>query len=107
RMPPWLFRMMTTATFRPRPQASFLPLVKDVAKIMPSPQRSLIKTTPLLKKIVDDPDILFIDSPEVIAKAAALKEAEEARAAAALEAGLVVHTPARSTPTAISGPVVV
>ncbi|KAG0331522.1 hypothetical protein BG004_001628 [Podila humilis] len=107
RMPPWLFRMMTTASFRARPQASYLPLIDDVAKIMPSPQQSLIKTTPLLKKIVDDPDILFIDSPEIIAKAAAMKEAEEARAAAALEAGLVIHTPARSTPVAASGAVAV
>ncbi|KAG0331482.1 hypothetical protein BG004_001641 [Podila humilis] len=100
RLPPWLFRLMMTATIRPRPQASYLPLIKDVAKIMPSPQRSLIKTTPLLKKIVDDPEILFTDSPEIIAKAAALKEVEEARTAAALEAGLVVHTPTRSTLTA-------
>ncbi|KAG0331481.1 hypothetical protein BG004_001640 [Podila humilis] len=107
RMPTWLFRMMMTKNFRVRPQASFLPLVKDVAKIMPSPQQSLIKTLPLLRKITDDPDVLCIDSPEVIAKATVMKETEEARAAAALEAGLVIHTPARSTPTVISSPVAV
>ncbi|KAG0338360.1 hypothetical protein BG004_007262 [Podila humilis] len=107
RMPTWLFRMMMTKNYRARPQASFLPLIKDVAKIMPSPQQSLIKTLPLLRKIVDDPDVLCIDSPEVIAKATAMKETEEARVAAALEAGLVIHTPAKSFPAGTSGPAAV
>ncbi|KAG0345459.1 hypothetical protein BG004_003696 [Podila humilis] len=89
RMPPWLWRKIILT----RPQASFLPRVKDDAKLKPMAQRSLIKTIPILKKIVDDPDVLCIDSPEVLAKAADLKAAEEERVAAAIEAGLVIHTP--------------
>ncbi|KAG0331990.1 hypothetical protein BG004_001429 [Podila humilis] len=88
-----MFRQMLAKL---RPQAPFLPLVKDDAKLKPSPQQSLITTLPILRKIVDDPEVLCIDSPEVLAKAAALKAAEEERASAAAAAGLVIHTPAPS-----------
>ncbi|KAG0340464.1 hypothetical protein BG004_006398 [Podila humilis] len=93
RMPQWLWKKIVLSKYLARPQASFLPLVKDDAKLKPMAQQSLIKTLPILKKIVDDPAVLCTDSPEVLAKATELKEAEEKRAAAAIEAGLVVHTP--------------
>ncbi|KAG0338359.1 hypothetical protein BG004_007261 [Podila humilis] len=107
RMPVWLWKRIALEKYSARPQASFLPLVKDDAKLKPMRQDSLIKTLPLLKKIIDDPDVLCIERPEVIAKATAMKETEEARVAAALEAGLVIHTPARSTQGGTSGPVAV
>ncbi|KAG0345670.1 hypothetical protein BG004_003338 [Podila humilis] len=94
RMPQWLWKKIVLSKYLARPQASFLPLIKDDAKLKPMAQQSLIKTLPILKKIVDDPAVLCSDSPEVLAKAADLKEAEEKRAADAIEAGLVIHTPA-------------
>ncbi|KAG0345460.1 hypothetical protein BG004_003697 [Podila humilis] len=110
RMPQWLWKRIVLSKYLARPQASFLPQVKDDAKLKPMAQQSLIKTLPILRKIVDDPAILFTDSPEVLAKAAALKEAEEKRAAAAIESGLVIHTPAavdRSTAVSSTSPVAV
>ncbi|KAG0340462.1 hypothetical protein BG004_006396 [Podila humilis] len=107
RMPQWLWKKIILSKYLARPQASFLPPVKDDAKLKPMAQQSLIKTLPILKKIVDDPAILCSDSPEVLAKAAILKEAEEKRAVAVIEAGLVVHTPApvdRSNATSIPKP---
>ncbi|KAG0331525.1 hypothetical protein BG004_001631 [Podila humilis] len=105
RIPLWLWKRIILKKYLARPQASFLPLVKDDAKLKPMLQQSLVKTLLLLKKIVDDPDVLCIDSPEMIAKATAMKETEEARAAAAIEAGLVIHTPARSTPAVTLSPI--
>ncbi|KAG0344517.1 hypothetical protein BG004_004383 [Podila humilis] len=94
RMPRWLWKKIVLSKYLARPQASFPPLVKDDAKLKPIAQQSLIKTLLILKKIVDDPAVLCTDSPEVLAKAAELKEAEEKRAADAIEAGLVIHTTA-------------
>ncbi|KAG0331989.1 hypothetical protein BG004_001428 [Podila humilis] len=91
-MPMWLWKRILLKKYLVRAQASFLPLVKDDAKLKPLAQQSLIKTLPLLRKIVDDPEVLCIDCPEVLAKAAALKAAEEERASAAAVAGIVVHT---------------
>ncbi|KAG0345669.1 hypothetical protein BG004_003337 [Podila humilis] len=85
RMPQWLWKRIILSKYLARPQASFLPLVQDDAKLKPMAQRSLIKTLPLLRKIVDDPAVLCIVSPEVLAKAAILKAAEEKRAATAIE----------------------
>ncbi|KAG0340463.1 hypothetical protein BG004_006397 [Podila humilis] len=110
RMPQWLWKRIILSKYLARPQASFLPQVKDDAKLKPMAQQSLIKTLPILKKIVDDPAVLCTDSPEVLVKAAILKEAEEKRAAAAIEAGLVVHTPTpvdRSLAIPITKPVTV
>ncbi|KAG0330504.1 hypothetical protein BG004_002098, partial [Podila humilis] len=110
RMPQWLWKKIVLSRCAARPQASFLPPVKDDGKRKPVSQQSLIKTLPILKKIVDDPAVLCTDSPEVLAKAAELKEAEEKRAADAIEAGLVIHTPApvdRSNAAVASNPVAV
>ncbi|KAG0335239.1 hypothetical protein BG004_000077 [Podila humilis] len=110
RMPQWLWKKIILSKYLARPQASFLPLVEDNARLKPMAQQSLIKTLPILKKIVDDPAVLFTDSPEVLAKAADLKAAEEKRAADAIEAGLVVHTPPavdRSNVTPAPSPVAV
>ncbi|KAG0327745.1 hypothetical protein BG004_002700, partial [Podila humilis] len=110
RMPPWLWKRIILNKHLARPQASFLPQVRDDVKLKAMPQPSLIKTLPILKKIVDDPDVLCIDSPEVLAKATALKDVEEKRASAAIEAGLVVHTPVPSSRVDINaseGPIAV
>ncbi|KAG0341477.1 hypothetical protein BG004_006018 [Podila humilis] len=109
RLPVWLWRRMCLKSYLTRPQASFLPLVKDDAKFQPLLQQSLTKTAALLKKIVDDPEVLCTDDPEVLKKAEAKKEAEKARVAAEAEAGLVVHTPIKVSvyDSAASGPVAV
>ncbi|KAG0347712.1 hypothetical protein BG004_007123 [Podila humilis] len=110
RIPLWLWKKIVLRLHLARPQASFLPLAMDEAKCKPTPQPSLIKTLPLLKKNVDDPDVLFIDSPEILARAAAKKAADEARSSAEREAGIIVHTPVSalsSRSTEILGPVMV
>ncbi|KAG0345458.1 hypothetical protein BG004_003695 [Podila humilis] len=68
RMPQWLWKRIILSKYLARPQASFLPLVKDEAKLKPMAQQSLIKTTPILRKMIEDPEYLCIDSPQVIAK---------------------------------------
>ncbi|KAG0330505.1 hypothetical protein BG004_002099, partial [Podila humilis] len=109
-MPKWLWKKIVLSKYLARPQASFLPLIKDDAKPKPMAQQSLIKSLPILKKIVDDPAVLFTESPEMLAKATAWKDAEKKRVVAAVEAGLVIQTPApvdRSNASLASNPVAV
>ncbi|KAG0345461.1 hypothetical protein BG004_003698 [Podila humilis] len=93
RMPQWLWKKIVLSKHMARPQASFLPMVQDDGQPKPMAQQNLIKTLPILKNIVDDPAVLCTDSPELLAKATALKDAGQKRAVAAAEAGLVVQTP--------------
>ncbi|KAG0338787.1 hypothetical protein BG004_007086 [Podila humilis] len=50
-IPLWLLRTLLNRRYRERPQASFLPLVEDNAKIQPLYQRSLHLTKPIIEKL--------------------------------------------------------
>ncbi|KAG0349977.1 hypothetical protein BG005_010496 [Podila minutissima] len=52
RLPAWLWRKLVIKNIiAARPQASFLPLVNDTAKVKPQPQPSLLKTMALHKEM--------------------------------------------------------
>ncbi|KAG0013190.1 hypothetical protein BGZ82_002272 [Podila clonocystis] len=62
RIPRWLWRRIVMKYITARPQASFLPLDEDHCKVKPLHQRSLHKTLPILKKLVESPAILATES---------------------------------------------
>ncbi|KAG0029854.1 hypothetical protein BGZ81_003344 [Podila clonocystis] len=62
RIPRWLWRRIVMKYITARPQASFLPLDEDDCKVKPLHQRSLHKTLPILKKLVENPAILATES---------------------------------------------
>ncbi|KAF9309296.1 hypothetical protein BG003_009925 [Podila horticola] len=63
RLPVWLWKRIVFKMYSARPQASFLPLVDDIAQVKPTYQRSLHKTLAIHKELAKPPAVVATENP--------------------------------------------